>query len=133
MTKLLNARKEEVQSYESRLTKAQSQVKTLEKEKAKIEAAIDALKVAGVKQLEAMAEATVNQLKAVAASEIKETQDIAREIRGEFTTFFTQLDGLSEKAVHLGEEVERSKQEIQKYEGVKKALESHAVAMEEAK
>ncbi len=130
---LLNVRKEEIAACHLRLTKAQSQAEILEKERAKIEARIDALKVAGVKQLEAMAEATQKQLKAVAASEIKETQDIAREIRSEFATFLTQLDRLSEKAVHLGQELERSKQELQRYEGVKTTLESHAVAMEEAK
>jgi len=132
-TKLLNARKEETESYELRLVKAQSQVETLEKERAKIEARIDALKVAGVKQLEAMTEAMERQLKAVAASEIKEAQDVAREIRSEFTTFLAQLDRLSEKAVHLGEELERSKQELQKYEKVKDTLESHAVAAETEK
>jgi len=128
MTKLLNVRKEELAAYQLRLTKAQSQAETLEKERARIEARIDALKVAGVKQLEAMTEATEKQLRAVAASEIKEAQDVAQKIRSEFATFLTQLDSLSEKAVHLGEEIERSKQELQKYERVKDALESHAVA-----
>lgn len=66
----------------------------------------------------------------MAASEIKEAQDVAREIRGEFATFLTQLDKLSEKAVHLGEEIERSKQKLEKYEGVKAALESHAITAE---
>jgi len=133
ITRLLNARKEEAESYKLKLAKAQSQAETLEKERARIEARIDALKVAGVKQLEAMTEAAERQLKAVAANEIKETQDVAREIRSEFATFLTQLDKLLEKAVHLGQELERSKQEMQRYEGVKNTLESHAVAMEEAK
>ena len=133
MTRLLNVRKEELAACQLRLTKAQSQAEILEKERARIEARIDALKVAGVKQLEAMAEATAKQLKAVAASEIKGAQDVAREIRSEFATFLTQLDRLAEKAVHLGEEIERSKQELQKYEGVRNVLESHAVAAEEAK
>ena len=43
MTKLLKALKEEAESCELRLAKAQSQVETLEKERAKIEGAIDAL------------------------------------------------------------------------------------------
>jgi len=130
---LLNVRKEEVAACQLRLTKAQSQAETLEKERARIGARIDALKVAGVKQLEAMTEAAEKQLKAVAASEIKEAQDLARQIRSEFATFLAQVDRLSEKAVHLGEEIERSKQELQKYEGVKNALESHAVAAEAGK
>ena len=133
MSELLNTMKEEAESYESRLTKVKSQLETLEKERSKIEAAIDALKVAGVKQLEVMAEATEKQIKAVAASEIRETQDVAREIRSEFANYFTQLDKLLEKAVQLGEELERSKQKFQKYEGVKNALGSHAVAMEAGK
>jgi DNA repair exonuclease SbcCD ATPase subunit len=133
ITKLLNARKEEAESYELRLTKAKSEVETLEKERAKIEGAIDALKVAGVKELKAMTEATEKQLKAVAASEIKEAQAVGQEVRKEFANYVVQLDKLSEKAVHLGQELERSKQELQKYEGVKNILESHAVAMEEAK
>ena len=133
ITKLLNARKEEAESYELRLTKAQSQVDTLEKERAKIEATIDALKVAGVKELKAMTEATQKQLKAVAVSEIKESQAVAREIRSEFGNYFIQLDKLLEKAIHLGEEIERSKQELQKYEGVKNALKSHTVAAEAEK
>ena len=133
MTKLLNVRKEELAACQLRLTKAKSQAEILEKERARIEARIDALKVAGVKQLEAMTEAAGKQLKAVAASEIKEAQDAAREIRSEFATFLTQLDRLAEKAVHLGEEIERSKQELQRYEGVKNALESHAIAAETEK
>jgi len=92
MTKLLNVRKEELAACQLRLTKAQSQAEILEKERARMEARIDALKVAGVKELEAMAEATERQLKAVAASEIKEAQDVARETRSEFATFLTQLD-----------------------------------------
>lgn len=130
---LLNARKGETEGYELKLTKAKSELETLEREGAKIEARIDALKVAGVKQLEAMTEATTKQLKAAAASEIKEAQDLVREIRSVFATLLTQLDRLSEKAVHLGEEIERSKQEIQKCEGIKAALESHAVAAEAEK
>jgi len=130
---LLNVRKEEVAACQLRLTRVQSQAEILEKERARIEARIDALKVAGVKQLETMTEATQKQLKAVAASEIKEAQDVAREIRSEFATFLTQLDRLSEKAVHLGEEIEKSKQELQKYEGVRNVLESHAVATEAEK
>ena len=130
--RLLNARKEEAKSYEPRLAKAQSQVETLEKEGAEIEGAIDALKVAGVKELKAMTEATEKQLKAVAASEIREAQAVGREVRSEFANYFTELDRLSEKAVHVGQELERTKLELQKYERVKETLESLAVASEEA-
>ena len=54
-------------------------------------------------------------------------------MRTEFANYLGQLDKLLEKAVHLGQEIERSKQELQRYEGVKNTLESHAVAMEEEK
>ena len=130
---LLNVRKEEVAACQLRLTQVQSQAETLEKERARIEARIDALKVAGIKQLEAMTEVAGKQLKAVAAGEIKEARAVGQEVRTEFANYFAQLDKLSEKAVHLGEELERSKQELQKYEGVKNTLKSHAVALEEAK
>ena len=58
LIKLLNTRKGETESYELRLAQVQSQVETLDKERTKIEAAIDALKVAGVKELKGMTEAT---------------------------------------------------------------------------
>jgi chromosome segregation ATPase len=132
-TKLLNANKQETESYEARLTKANSQLETVEKEKAKIEAAIDVLKVAGLKELKTMTEEAAKQLKVVAASEIREAQTVGQEVRKEFANYFVQLNKLLEKAVHLGEELERTKQELQKYEEVKNILESHAVAMEEAK
>ncbi len=122
---LLNVRKQEVAACQLRLTQVQSQVETLQKEKTKIEGAIDALKVAGVKTLEAMTDAAGKQLRAVAASEIREARTVGQEVRSE-------LDKLLEKAIHLGQELERSKQELQKYERVKDTLESHAVASEEA-
>ena len=56
VAKLLNAMKQETEDYEMRLAKVQSQVETLQKERARIEAAIEALKVAGVKEVKAMAE-----------------------------------------------------------------------------
>ena len=133
ITKLLNARKEETENYELRLAKAQSQVETLEKERAKIEGAIDALKVAGVKELKAMTEAVGKQLKVVAASEIRETQAVGQEVRSEFSKFFAQLDALVKKVFEIGQEFERIRQELQKYEGVKEALESRAVASEAEK
>lgn len=133
ITKLLNARKEETESYELRLAKAQSQVETLEKERAKIEGAIDVLRLAGVKELKAMTEEATKQLKAVAAREIRETQAVGQEVRSEFSNFFAQLDALVKKVFEIGQEFERIKEELQKYEGVKEALESHTVASEAEK
>ena len=128
VTKLLNARKEETENYELRLAKAQSQVETLEKERAKLEGAIDAIRLAGVKELKAMTEEATKQLKAVAAREIRETQAVGREVRSEFSNFFAQLDALAKKVFEIGQEFERIKEKLKKYEGVKEALESHAVA-----
>ena len=133
VTRLFTARKEEAEGYELRLTKAQSQVETLEKERGRIEGAIDALKVAGVKELKSMTEAVEKQLKTVAAREIKEAKAVGQEVRGEFGNYFAQLDALAEKVFEIGRRFERLSQELQKYEGVKDALESHTVASEAAK
>jgi chromosome segregation ATPase len=133
MTKLLEARKEETQSYELRAANAQGQVEALEKERAKIEGEIDALKVAGVRELKAMTEEAKKQLKAVAAREIRETQAVGQEVRREFNNLSTQLDSLTKRAFEIGQEFERKKEELQKYEEVKEALESHALESEAGK
>jgi len=121
---LLNSRKQEAENWESRLLKAQSQVEALEKERAKIEGAIEALKVAGVEEIKEMTEKTIKQLKIMADSEKKKIQSVAKEFRGEFNHFFTQIDALVKKAIKIGEELERTKQELQKYERIKEVLES---------
>lgn len=131
ITKLLNARKEEAESYELRLTKAKSEVETLEKERAKIEGAIDTLKVAGVKELKVMTEQTEKQLKAVAAKQIGEVQAVGRETKDQFNSRFAQYDQLLEGIFQAGQKLQRLKQELEKYQRVKDALESHAVASEE--
>lgn len=123
MAKLLNARKEETKGYELRLAQVKSQVETLEKEKAKIEAAIDALKTAGVKQLKAMTEAAEKQLKVVAAREIEETRAVGQEVRSEFSNYFAHVDQLVKDAFQIGQKFERLKKKLRKYEGVKDALE----------
>jgi chromosome segregation ATPase len=133
MTKLLEARKEETQSYELRAANAQGQVEALEKERAKIEGEIDALKVAGVRELKAMTEEAKKQLKALAAREIRETQAVGQEVRREFNNFSTQLDSLTKRVFEIGQEFERKKEELQKYEEVKEALESHALESEAGK
>jgi len=129
--KLLKARKEETEAYELRLAQAKSEVGTLEKKRVKIEAAIDALKVAGVKEIKAITEATEKQLKAVATSEIGETRAVGQEVRKEFSNLFAQLDQLLEKVFQLGQKWEGINQEFQKYEGVKNVLKSHAATSEE--
>lgn len=133
ITKLLNARKEEAESYELRVAKAQSQVETLEKERAKIEGAIDAIRLAGVKELKAMIEEAAKQLKTVASSEIRQIQAIGQEVRSEFSNFLAQLDTSSKKIFELGQEFERKEEKLQKYEGVKEALQSHVIEPEAGK
>ena len=128
---LLNVRRQESAAWQVKIAQAQSQVEILEKERAKIEAAINALEVAGVKQLEAMAEATEKQIKAVATKEIGETRAVGQEVRREFGNLFAQLDALAEKIFELGQKWEGIKQEFQKYEGVKNVLESHVATSEE--
>jgi hypothetical protein len=133
MTKLLEARKEETQSYELRSAKARGQVEALEKERAEIEGTIDALKVAGLRELKAMTEEAKKQLKAVAAREIRETRAVGQKVRKEFKNYFTQLDSLTKRVFEIGQRFEKIKKELQKYEGVKEALESHAQESEPGK
>jgi len=130
ITKLLNARKEEAESCELRLAKAQSQVETLEKERVKIEEAIDALKVAGVKQLKAMTEEGTKQMKALTVTEIREIRAVGQRGEKVFSDLFTRFDALAEKAFKIGQEFEGTWQELRKYEGVRNVLESHAAASE---
>ncbi|MBA7564528.1 Chromosome partition protein Smc [subsurface metagenome] len=127
---LLNVRKEETKGYELRLTKAQSQVETLEKEKNTIGGAIDALKVAGVKELKVMTEEVTKQLKTLANREINEIRGVGQEVRKEFSGLFTRFDTLAEKVFEVGQEYENTRQELRKYEGLKDVLESHAAASE---
>ena len=133
MAKLLEAGKEEAQSYELRSANAQGQVEALEKKGAKIEGSIDALKVAGVRELKAMTEEATKQLKAVAAREIKEAQAVGQEVRREFNNYFTQLDSLTKRVFEIGQEFERKEEELQKYGGVKEVLDSHAQESEAGK
>jgi hypothetical protein len=130
MTKLLNTRREEAESCDLRLAKAQSQVEALEKERAKIEGAIDALKVAGVKELKAMTEESTKQMKALAATEIREIRAVGQRGEKVFSDLFTQFDALAEKVFEIGQEYENTRQELQKYECLKDVLESHAVTSE---
>lgn len=133
MIRLLNAKKEETEKWELRVANAQGQVETLEKERAKIEGAIDALKEAGNKELKAMTEAGTKQLKVIAASEINEIREIGQEIRAEFSDFSSRFDALIEKVFEIGQKFEGIRRELQKYEGVKNVLESHAASSEEEK
>ena len=96
VTKLLNARKEEAESYALRLAKAQSQLETLEKERAKIEGAIESL-----------TESVEKQVKAVAAREIEEIQTVGQETGNQLSSYFTQIDQLLEKVFQAGQEFER--------------------------
>ncbi len=128
---LLNVKKEETEGYELRLTKSQSQLETLQKERAIIEGAIDALKEAGVKQLEVMTEEGIKQLNTLANREMNEMRASGQEFRNQFNAFFNRLDALVKKVFEMGQEFEIRMRELQKYEGVKDVLESHAASSEE--
>jgi len=130
MTNLLKAKKEETENWELQLAKDQSQVETLKKEKAKIEGAIDVLKVAGVKELKVMTGETKKQMKALAIAEKTEIREVGQEVRAELIDYLTRFDTSSQKAFEMGQEFEGIKRELHKYEGVKDVLESHAAASE---
>jgi len=123
MTKRLKARKEEAENCELRLANTQGQVETLQKERAKIEGAIETLKEAGVKQLKAMTEEARKQMKTLANREKNEIRGVGQEVRNEF-------NALAEKVFEVGQKYENTRQELQKYEGLKDVLESHAAASE---
>ena len=114
LIKLLNTRKGETESYELRLAQVQSQVETLDKERTKIEAAIDTLKVAGVKELKGMTEAAGKQLKALAATQVKETQVVGQEVRKGLDNLFAQIDALGAKAIEVGRTVGIVEQQLKK-------------------
>ena len=133
MSELLNARKEEAEAYRLRLTKAKSQLETLEKEKTKIEAAIDALKVAGLEQVRAMTDEATKQLKAQVAKEVKEIQVVGQSAKSQLDDYLTQLNIVTERAYQLGEKIGQMRMHLEKYEAVRDILESHAVASETAK
>jgi len=94
---------------------------------------VSALIVDGVRKLKAMTEEATKQLKTVAAREIREAQAVGQEVRREFNNFSTQLDSLTKRVFEIGQEFERKKEELQKYEGVKEALDSHALESEAGK
>ena len=105
-------------------------METLEKEKARIEGAIDALKEAGVKELKVMTGEGTKQLKTLADREKNEIRGVGQEARNEFNDFFNRIDALVKKVFEVGQKYENTRQELQKYEGVKNVLESHAAASE---
>jgi len=126
MIGLLNAKKEEIENSELQLANAQDQAETLKKERAKIERSIDALKEAGIKELEAMSEDGTEQLKTLAENVKTEIREVGQEFRKEFNDFFSRLDALAEKVFEIGQKYEGIGRELQKYEGIKAVLESHA-------
>jgi chromosome segregation ATPase len=130
MTKLLNTKREEAESYELITTKSQSQVEALEKERAKIEGAIGALKVAGVKELRGMTEKAKRQLESLADIELNETREVGQAIRAELTDYLARLDTSNQKAFEIGQECEKIRLELQKYVSVRDVLESHAAGPE---
>jgi chromosome segregation ATPase len=120
VTKLVEAKKEEAENWESKRVKAQSQVETLEKRRARVEAAIEVQKEAGIKEL-----------KDVAAAQTEEIRSVSQEARSQFGSLTSQIDALFEKVFELGQKFERMKLELQEYEGIKDILESHSASSEE--
>jgi chromosome segregation ATPase len=114
LIKLLNTRKGETESYELRLAQVQSQVETLDKERTEIEASINALKVAGVKELKGMTEAAGKELKALAATQIRETQVVGQEVRKGLDNLFAQIDALGAKAIEVGRTVGIVEEQLRK-------------------
>jgi chromosome segregation ATPase len=114
LIKLLNTRKGETESYELRLAQVQSQVETLDKERTEIEAAINALRAAGVKELKGMTEAAGKELKALAATQIRETQVVGREVRKGLDNLFAQIDALGAKAIEVGRTVGIVEEQLRK-------------------
>jgi DNA repair exonuclease SbcCD ATPase subunit len=131
MTGLLKAKKEEIKNCELKAEKAQSRLETLEKEAAKIEGAIDALKITAVKELKKITEETTKQVNVVAAAEIGEVQAAGLEVKERFNYLFAQLDNLEKKIFEIGRKYERISQNLQKYDGVKEVLESLLLASEQ--
>jgi hypothetical protein len=120
MVNLLKAEKEEAKNWESKRVKAQSQTGTLEKRRVEVEAAIEVQKEAGIKEL-----------KDVAAAQIREIRSVSQEARRQFSSLTSQIDASFQKVFELGGEFELRRQELQKYEGIKDVLESHASSEEE--
>jgi len=130
ITKLLYAKMEETENCELSLTKTRSQVETLEKERAKIEGAIDALKVSWMKELKAMTGEATKQIKTLIDMEVSAIRTVGQEFRMESNDFITRLETSGQKTFEMGCEFERMNQKLKKYEGVKDALESHLDAPE---
>ena len=133
MSELVNARKEEAGSYELKLTKAQNQLETLEKERAKIEAAIESLKLAGLEQVRAMTDEVMKQLKAQVAKEVKEIQAVGQSAKSQFDDYLTELNIVTERAYQLGEKIGQMGIHLEKYGAVRDILESHQAASEAVK
>lgn len=130
MTRLLNAKRKEAESYELRLLKAQGEVETLVKERAKIEGAINALEASWIEGLKVMTGEASKELKKVADMEVSAIRTVGQEFRLEFSDFLTRLQTSGEKIFKIGQEYERMNQKLKKYESVKDALESHLDASE---
>jgi chromosome segregation ATPase len=128
MTNLLKSKKEEVEGCELRLAKTKGQVEILEKEKVKVEGAIEAIKTAGIKELKVMTEEAKKRLEDLTTTEVKAIRDLGQDVRAELTDDLSRIDTLNQKVFEIGQELERKQQELQKYEGIKEILESHVAA-----
>jgi len=78
-----------------------------------------------------MTEKTTKQMKALADMEINEIRAVGQEVRAELNDFLTRLDTSNQKVFEIGQEFERIRQGLQKYDGIKDILEFHADASSE--
>jgi chromosome segregation ATPase len=133
MRRLLNVTAEEIEKCDLRLTNMQSHVKTLEKDRARIEGEIDALKTAALEEIKATNNDIEKQRKTLAKDVIQEIRSVGEEARAEIKDYVIRFENSFQKAFEAGRECERTNQKLQKYEGVRNVLESHAAASEGGK
>ena len=130
---LLNSIKKEANAQEVRLTETQGRVDVLEKNLAKLEGGIDTLTSAGLKTLQSTAAEIKKQIKAVAEAEVCQIKEVGQEFRKELIDYQERIDDSMTRVFQSGQEFERTRQELRKYEGLKDVLESHKAESEREK
>jgi SMC interacting uncharacterized protein involved in chromosome segregation len=122
---LLKANKEEAEACELRLTQMQGEVEALHKEKAKTEAAIEAIKKDAVAKVKETGETVQKQIVDEFATITKELRAVGKEFTNQLASHSIQLDTLEGKLLQMGQRYEQFKRKVNEYESLKEALESH--------
>jgi len=125
MAALVNAKKEETESCELRLTQIQGQVKALQKEKAKTEAAIEAIEKSAVNKVKETGEAVQRQIADNFATIAREWRELGKEVAKQLANHWIQLDALEKKLFRIGQKYGELKRELERYDSLKDVLESH--------